>query len=257
MPGPYIYYRIYDTNGPVEVKHPLPSSVINDKRFGRIEISRIAPPTDVQNIKLAIAQYEGFQAIFDVSGASLYTGSPSVEIPDPLGLPTGTGSGLGNPILLKFAVKLTRSPASGSSAGGHSTQSDNIASFVGKWQHSVVSTNKTTRFNTSGDFSLNRTPGNTLAASGHEFFYTHHKSWLNPKEAGNKALPPDGKWEYELSEFKVSGKSNISYVRKNIRNGIIWKMSGSLSGDGKWLTLTATPVGHATTIPVRLYKHVA
>ncbi|KAF4577008.1 hypothetical protein AB1N83_007726 [Pleurotus pulmonarius] len=254
MSGPYLYYRIRDTNGPVEVKYPLPTNVLDDKFLGRIDITRIAPLTNGQNIKLAIAQYEGFQETFDVSGASLYNGSWLV--PDPWVLSPVTGFGLQNPIVVVFPVKLTRSQASGSSASPAS-QSDDISDFVGKWQHSIVSTNKTTRFDIRRDFSIVRTRSNTLAASGHEFSYTHHRSWLSPKRGKHKALPPDAKTEYELSEFKVLGASNISFVRKNIRNGLIWKMEGSLGTDRTLMTLIGTPVGHATAIPVRLYKRVA
>ncbi len=116
LPWATVYYRIHDTNGPVEVKHPLPTNVLDDKFLGRIDITRIAPLTNGQNIKLAIAQYEGFQETFDVSGASLYNGSWLV--PDPWVLSPVTGFGLQNPIVVVFPVKLTRSQASGSSADG-------------------------------------------------------------------------------------------------------------------------------------------
>lgn len=104
-----VYYRIYDLNGPVGLKHPLILSNLPDNKYvGRIDSDKVVPPFNVKNLNLAIASREGYQSIFEAAGAELYTTSSQTALPNKQGLPEDAGSHLTNPVKLKFPIKFEK-----------------------------------------------------------------------------------------------------------------------------------------------------
>ncbi|KAF7440340.1 hypothetical protein PC9H_000684 [Pleurotus ostreatus] len=107
----YIYYRIYDANGPIVLKYPLSLSNLSfpdNKYVGRIDSSKVVPPFNVKNLNLAIALREGYQSIFEAGGAELYTTSSQTALPNKQGLPEDAGLHLTNPVKLKFLMKFEK-----------------------------------------------------------------------------------------------------------------------------------------------------
>ncbi|KAF4576420.1 hypothetical protein EYR36_000982 [Pleurotus pulmonarius] len=237
-----VYYRVFDTSGPVDVKYPL-EEIIDDKNIGRIAKSSVTPPFNVQNLKLAIAQREGYQNIFEASGAQLYTTS-SLQVSDKDQLPRGAGSSLENVVQLKFPIKLK------------SLRSDKLSRFAGKWQFSRHGSNAQNSYKHFSHFTLSKTPEGTISAVGPERFTTTYTGWIGSEQSSDTPLPTSVQTKLELIDFKVLDDSTISFTRINKRDGTTCKTVGSLSADGKGLRLTATAAGSNKAPRPRLFKLV-
>ncbi|KAG9225711.1 hypothetical protein CCMSSC00406_0007568 [Pleurotus cornucopiae] len=238
MAPTYIYYRVYDTNGVVNVKNPLPFEISSSKTIGRILKSYITPPFNVANVKLSIAQHEGHQAVFEAAGAQLFTPSSQEQITEKNGLLKGAGLSLTYPLGLKFLVKL-KVP-----------QSD-VEQYVGKWQETHSRSDATYHYKHMTYFTLRKTAGGKLAAvGGLEHYTTTYTGFVDSEGSSDAALPSPTPYDISLSDFEVDG-SAISFTRINA-NGVVYKVSGELTADGKRLRLTMRRAGRP---PVkRTYK---
>ncbi|KDQ34160.1 hypothetical protein PLEOSDRAFT_172242 [Pleurotus ostreatus PC15] len=241
MAPTYIYYRVYDTNGVVNAKYTLPSEISSSKTIGRIVKSYIAPPFNVANVKLSIAQHEGHQAVFEAAGAQLFAASSQEEVTEKNGLLNGAGLSLTSPLQLKFDVALK--PAQGR--------------FLGKWQRSEsgITSNDKYHYKSTAHFTLRKTPGGKIVADGHEHWTTTYTGFAGSANPSEKSLPSPLQNRYELTDFKVGAKSGISFTRTAASSGVTWKVAGDLSADGKWLTLTVKRVGSDAPVS-RVFKRV-
>ncbi|KAL4265960.1 hypothetical protein AB1N83_000349 [Pleurotus pulmonarius] len=281
-----IYYRIYDKYGPIGVRDPL-FDVTDSKYVGRIGSNSVVPPVNVENISLAIALREGYQKTFEAVGAELYTASSQTALPNQQGLPEGAGTLLTKPLKLKFPINLKKPQVEQSIRflSGHATPSkaalpnkqgipEGPASalknplkktpdvkrpmgslFVGKWSYIDKGTSTHFRQRITSSFTLRMTSRGTIVASSHEQSTTTYTEFVY-KNLGDKPrpLPPPDKFTYELSDFKLQDNLHISFLRTDRSTGCSWKMWGSLSQDGKSLTLTANPMGHARRLNSRVFR---
>ncbi|KAF4604379.1 hypothetical protein EYR38_004801 [Pleurotus pulmonarius] len=187
-------------------------------------------PFNVANVKLGIAQQEGYQAVFEAAGAQLYTVTSQEQITEENGLLRNAGLELRKPLKLSFPVNLK-------------VQSD-VEKYIGKWQETHSSSDATYHYKHTSYFTLRKTAGGKLAAvGGLEHFTTIYKGYVNPEKSSDKALPSPSKYNISLSDFVVDG-SAISFTRIN-DVGVVYTVSGGLSADGKVLTVTMRrKVGH-------------
>lgn len=243
MAPTYIYYSVFDANGIVNVKERLPSEISSSKTISRILKNSVPPPFNVENVKLSIAQREGYKAVFGASKTQLFT--TEEYITDKNGLLKGAGLSLDSPLKLKFGVEL-KPP-----------QSHMASQFVGKWQRSDsgITSNDKYHYKSMANFTLKKTPGGKIVADGHEHWTTTYTGFAGSGNPSEKSLPSPPKNKYELSDFKVASKSSISFTRTATSSGVTWKVSGHLSADGKWLTLALKRAGSDTLVS-RVFKRV-
>jgi len=238
----YLYYKLCDNDDSLE---PTSTSEV----LGRIDVNSISTPWSAFNIKQAIADHENYPRALRALGATLWDSYSQTTIPDSQIVP--------HPGVGELFPGSEHSPFTMTFSGFVKNKAKN---FAATWKDHHQSSNESQYFNVEYIFTLGADVSGNTFAIGNETRKRTRTSWKSGYATSrNKKKPVGSTAHFELSDFKVTSRTTITFTRVDTRPGYEakWRMKGTLTNRAQTLTVSVVRAyNDSDHLPDKVFQRV-